>query len=80
MPGRFEVYPDAGGAFRFRLRAANGEIVAVGEAYTSRRDARRGCEAVLIAAGFSETAVRGPITASALDRQASPAPILDQEA
>jgi uncharacterized protein YegP (UPF0339 family) len=42
---RFEVYPSSG-QFRWRLIAANGEIVAHGEAYTTRADAHRGVEAV----------------------------------
>ena len=32
MP-KFQVYKDSAGKFRFRLRAENNEIVAVGEAY-----------------------------------------------
>lgn len=36
------VYQDDTGAWRWRLRAANGEIVAIGEAYTRRGDAKRG--------------------------------------
>ncbi len=37
---RFEIYKDASGKFRFRLRAANNEIIAVSEAYESKD----GCE------------------------------------
>lgn len=37
-----EVYEDAGRRWRFRVKAANGEIVAQGEAYGSRADAMRG--------------------------------------
>jgi uncharacterized protein len=36
MAGKFELYKDAKGKFRFRLKAGNGEIIAVGEAYDSR--------------------------------------------
>lgn len=50
MAGKFEVYEDHAGKFRFRLKAANGEIVAVGEAYESRSNAHAGCEAVQRAA------------------------------
>lgn len=50
MPGKFEVYEDRAGKFRFRLKAANGEIVAQGEAYESRSGAHGGCEAVQRAA------------------------------
>lgn len=34
---RFEIYPDAAGEFRYRLRSANGEIV--GPASQGYRDA-----------------------------------------
>ena len=30
---KFEVYKDKAGEFRFRLKAANGQIIAVGEGY-----------------------------------------------
>lgn len=36
MAGKFEVYEDKAGKFRFRLKAGNGEIVAVGEAYETK--------------------------------------------
>ena len=39
MAGKFEVYEDKAGEFRFRLKAGNGEIVAVGEGYESRSGA-----------------------------------------
>jgi uncharacterized protein YegP (UPF0339 family) len=31
MPGRFELYKDAAGKFRFRLKASNRQIIATGE-------------------------------------------------
>jgi len=33
MAGKFELYKDAKGKFRFRHQAGTGEIIAVGEAY-----------------------------------------------
>jgi uncharacterized protein YegP (UPF0339 family) len=45
------VYTDSAGKYRFRLKAANGEIVAQGEAYESHSGAKEGCEAVRRAAG-----------------------------
>ena len=36
MAAKFEIYNDKAGKFRFRLKAANGEIVANGEAYESK--------------------------------------------
>ena len=50
MASKFEVYQDRAGKFRFRLKAANGEIVASGEAYESKAGAHKGCEAVQKAA------------------------------
>jgi hypothetical protein len=50
MPGKFEVYQDKAGKHRFRLKAGNGEVVAVGEAYESKSGAHAGCEAVQRAA------------------------------
>lgn len=46
MAGKFEVYQDAGGKFRFRLKAGNGEVVATGQAYASLAGAKEGCAAV----------------------------------
>jgi len=50
MAGKFELYKDAAGKFRFRLKAGNGEIIAVGEAYESKAGAERGVDAVKRAA------------------------------
>ncbi|MEV0187839.1 YegP family protein [Kitasatospora purpeofusca] len=50
MAGKFEVYEDAGGKFRFRLKAGNGEIVATGQGYASKDAAHKGVEAVQRAA------------------------------
>lgn len=50
MAGKFEIYEDKTGKFRFRLKAGNGEVVASGEAYESKAGARKGCEAVQRAA------------------------------
>lgn len=36
MAGKFELYSDKAGKFRFRLKAGNGEVIAVGEAYESK--------------------------------------------
>ncbi|MFT4262646.1 MAG: YegP family protein [Nocardioides sp.] len=50
MAGKFEVYEDKGGKFRFRLKASNGQVVAVGEAYETLSAAKKGTEAVQRAA------------------------------
>lgn len=46
MAGKFELYKDKAGKFRFRLKAGNGEIIAVGEAYESKASAKNGIESV----------------------------------
>jgi len=46
----FEWYKDAKGKFRFRLKAANGEIIATSEAYASKDGCVNGIEAVKKAA------------------------------
>ena len=46
MAGTFEVYEDKAGKYRFRLKAGNGQVVAVGEAYETKAAAIKGCEAV----------------------------------
>jgi uncharacterized protein YegP (UPF0339 family) len=50
MAGKFEVYEDKAGKFRFRLKAANGQVVAVGEDYETKAAAIKGTEAVQRAA------------------------------
>jgi len=46
MAGKFEVYEDKAGKFRFRLKASNGQIIAVGEAYESKAAAVNGIDSV----------------------------------
>jgi hypothetical protein len=46
MAGKFELYNDTQGKFRFRLKAGNGEIIAVGEAYESKASAINGIESI----------------------------------
>lgn len=43
MAGKFEVYTDKSGKFRFRLKASNGRVVATGEAYDTKAAAKNGC-------------------------------------
>lgn len=50
MAGKFEVYKDSAGKYRWRLKAGNGEVVATGEAYESKNGALKGTEAVQRAA------------------------------
>ena len=43
---KFEMYEDKGGEFRFRLKARNGEIIAVGEGYKTKASCENGIESV----------------------------------
>lgn len=43
---KFEVYKDKAGEFRFRLKATNGQIIAVGEGYTTMANCLNGVESV----------------------------------
>lgn len=45
-----EVFKDSKGQWRFRLKAANGEIIAQSEGYTRRYTAHQGAKRVLAAA------------------------------
>ena len=43
---KFEVYTDKKGEFRFRLKARNGQIIAVGEGYTTMKACQNGIASV----------------------------------
>lgn len=43
---KFEVYADKAGEFRFRLKATNGQIIAVSEGYTAKASCLNGIESV----------------------------------
>lgn len=43
---KFEMYQDRAGAFRFRLKARNGQIIAVSEGYTAKAGCLNGIESV----------------------------------
>lgn len=46
MAGKFELYKDAHGEFRFHLKAPNGEIIASSEGYKSKASAENGIKSV----------------------------------
>lgn len=46
MAGKFEVYTDKAGKYRFRLKAGNGQVIAAGEAYESKAACLNGIESV----------------------------------
>ena len=43
---RFETYQDKKGEYRFRLKAGNGEVIGVGEGYTTADGCKKGIESV----------------------------------
>lgn len=43
---KFEVYKDKAGEFRFRLKATNGQIIAVGEGYKALASCKKGIESI----------------------------------
>ncbi len=46
MAAKFEVYQDKKGEWRFRLKAPNGEVIAVGEGYSSKAACLNGIESI----------------------------------
>ncbi|AQP48624.1 DUF1508 domain-containing protein [Tessaracoccus aquimaris] len=46
MAGKFEVYEDKGGKWRFRLKASNGEVIATSQGYSSKASAKNGVDSV----------------------------------
>lgn len=43
---KFEIYTDKAGEYRFRLKAANGQIIAVSEGYKAKESCLNGVESV----------------------------------
>ena len=46
MAGRFELYKDKQGKFRFCLKASNGQIILASQGYTAKPSAKNGIESV----------------------------------
>ena len=46
MAGKFEIYQDAKGDYRFRLKASNGQVIATGQGYKSKAACLKGVESV----------------------------------
>ena len=44
---KFEIYTDKAGEFRFRLKAANGQIIAVGEGYKAKASCLNGIASIV---------------------------------
>ncbi len=58
MP-KFQIYRDSAGEWRWRLRAANGQIVASGEGYKTKAGAKRGTDALRRAAKLARVVELG---------------------
>jgi len=46
MAGKFEIYKDKAGEFRFRLKAGNGQNILASEGYKAKASCLNGCESV----------------------------------
>ncbi|TCK01308.1 YegP family protein [Nocardia alba] len=46
MAGKFELFKDKGGKFRFHLKAGNGEIVLESQGYESKDGAKKGIASI----------------------------------
>ncbi len=46
IAGKFELYTDKAGEWRFRLKASNGQVIATGEGYSSKAGALNGIESI----------------------------------
>ena len=52
MAGKWELFTDKGGEYRFRLKAGNGEVIALSsEGYKSKSSAMNGIESIRKNAG-----------------------------
>ena len=47
MAGKFTVFKDKAGKFRFNLKATNGEIIATSESYPDKKTALKGIASVV---------------------------------
>lgn len=54
MAAKFEVYKDKGDQYRFRFKAANGQIVAQGQGYTTRQACINGIKSLQTNAADAE--------------------------
>lgn len=46
MAGKFEMFQDASGGYRWNLLATNGQVIASSESYKTRASAQAGIESV----------------------------------
>ena len=55
---KFEIYVDKAGEFRFRLKATNGQVIAVSEGYVAKSSCENGIESVKKNAAEGEVVVK----------------------
>jgi len=53
MISKFEIYIDRAGGYRWRLKARNGEIVAIGESYTTKYNAIKSAKLIKVIAPYA---------------------------
>lgn len=53
--GKFELWKDKKGEWRFNLKAGNGQVIAVSEGYTTKAAAKGGIRSVRLNAVLSRT-------------------------
>lgn len=58
MAGKFELFEDKGGQWRFNLLASNGQVIAASESYSSKSAAKDGIESVKTNAPGAEVVER----------------------
>ena len=58
MAGKFELYKDKAGEYRFRLKAGNGEIILASEGYKQKASAKNGIKSVRRNAAMDKRFVR----------------------
>lgn len=46
MAGKFELWTDTGGDWRFNLKASNGQVIATSQGYASKASAMNGIDSV----------------------------------
>lgn len=46
MAAKFEIYKDKADEWRFRLKAGNGEVIAIGEGYKTKAGCENGIESI----------------------------------
>lgn len=58
MAGKFDLWVDESGSYRFNLTASNGEVIATSESYSSKANALAGIESVRNHASSAEIVER----------------------